>query len=89
MVDEFYLVYLTLGIFLSQLHRNLDTLMHIGLIGQGRELTLHVQTQLLSFLIDLATNGEYLDILTADGLVVFIHSMHHHLDGVGVETSAE
>ena len=89
MIDQFDLINLTIIELTSQLHRNLNTLIDIGLVSQGREISTHVQSQLLRLLIDLSANGIDLHVLTPDLLGIVINGMHHHFDGIGVETTAE
>ena len=88
-IDEFYLVNLALSKFLSDFHHNVNTLINIGFICQGRELSLHVQSHLLSFLIDLTANGIDLHILTTDFAGVVVDNVSHQLDGVAIETATK
>ena len=89
MIDEFHLINLSICKFPAKFHRNLDTLLYVGFVSQRREFTLYLQPHLLRLLIDLTANGIDLDIVATDGLVVFVDSIQHHLDGVGIESATE
>ena len=89
MIDQFHLVNLPFQELHSKFPRNLNTIMRIRLVGQGRILTHRLQSHLVGLLIDLTTNGIDLDVLTTDLLGIFIHRLRHHLDGVSIESATE
>ena len=64
-IDQLYLVDLALGKAITQLHGQVDTLLHVGMVYKVGQVALHVVTQLAGLLGHLTANGVNLHILLA------------------------
>ena len=64
-IDQLYLVDLALGKAIAQLHGQVDTLLHVGMVYKVGQVALHVVTQLAGLLGHLTANGVNLHILLA------------------------
>ena len=67
-INEFHLIYLSLCELATKLHRYLDTLLYVGVIGQSRVLSLHLQSHLACFLVNLTAYGIDFHIVSSDSL---------------------
>ena len=89
MIDNLHLVNLPVGEARAQLHGQVDTLLHVGMINQLVQIALHLITQLACFLCHLTTYRIDLHILGTKLFRQSFHRVHHHLDDVRVEATAE
>ena len=87
-IDHFHAVHLSLAVQIADFLGNSNAVIHVGLVGERREVPGRLESEFCRLLSHLSSDGIDDDIFLAE-MFVLVDGLLHLLDDVGIETAAE
>ena len=88
MINHFYSVQFTCHIFLGQFLCNSSAFTGIWFFSKFCKITCNMKSHFLRLLSNLSTDRINRNVVNALSFIL-IHSMHHHLNDIGIESTAK